>query len=164
MTDRSRLGCRTAASASARGLVGAPCQGPFRPDCFDYRRAVAWNALAPDLWRRAIIYPRRTPAGRAGLIVRQFGFEGHAATTSRRYPTTFRALRAARRAWTAIRRHGPTVALEREGRVVPPTAWSRWRRGSTPARGYTKTPAAACMAAQVREARRLAHEELNGVA
>jgi hypothetical protein len=32
---------------------------PLCPDCFDYRGAVLWNALAPELWRRtAIQIPR----------------------------------------------------------------------------------------------------------
>lgn len=32
---------------------------PLCPDCYDYDRAVVWNALAPELWRRTTIYARR---------------------------------------------------------------------------------------------------------
>jgi hypothetical protein len=48
------------------------------------------------------------------------GFGGHFLTKSRRYSTTFRALRAARRAWTAISRHGPGAALGCDGHPLLP--------------------------------------------
>jgi Replication initiator protein, pSAM2 len=45
------------------GALGTPLCG----DCYDYRRAVVWNALAPELWRRTTIYLRRAVAWAAGL-------------------------------------------------------------------------------------------------
>ena len=61
----------------------------------------------------------------------------HCLTKRHRYSATVAALRAARRAWTAIRRHGPTVLLDRDGRLLPPEGVvlvADWRyRG----RGYT---------------------------
>lgn len=40
---------------------------PICVDCFDYRRAVLWNARAPELWRRTTIYIKRALARRCGL-------------------------------------------------------------------------------------------------
>lgn len=40
---------------------------PLCPDCFDYRGAVIWNALAPELWRRTTIGIRRQLASAAGI-------------------------------------------------------------------------------------------------
>jgi hypothetical protein len=48
---------------------------------------------------------------------------GDGATASpkrHRYSATVAALRAARRTWTAIRRHGPTVLLDCDGWLLPP--------------------------------------------
>jgi hypothetical protein len=39
------------------------------PDCYDYQRAVIWNALAPVLWRRTTIYLRRALARLSGRTV-----------------------------------------------------------------------------------------------
>ncbi len=40
---------------------------PICPDCFDYRSAVVWNALAGELWRRTTIAARRSLARAAGI-------------------------------------------------------------------------------------------------
>jgi hypothetical protein len=95
------------------------------------------------------------------------GYGGHFVTKSRRYSTSFAALRAARRAWTARRHHGPTVQLDRDGRLQPPEGSvliADWRyQGS----GYTTFGdewLARSMAAQARDMRRLAREELSSVA
>jgi hypothetical protein len=107
----------------------------------------------------------------AGLGLRRWahmlGFGGHCTTKSRRYSTTFAALRAARRAWSARRRHGPTVALDPHGRLLPPPGFvvdAVWRYAG---RGYTTVAdawLAASMAADHQEARRIAREELSRVA
>jgi hypothetical protein len=92
------------------------------------------------------------------------GFGGHCTTKSRRYAVTFAALRAARRAWTARRRHGPDVALDRHGRLASPPGVvvdAAWQYAG---RGYTTSAdawLAACMAADHQQARRLAREELS---
>jgi hypothetical protein len=95
------------------------------------------------------------------------GYGGHCLTKSRRYSTTMRALRAARRAWIAIRRHGPTVALDGDGRLLPPAGMVTVSSWEYAGRGYT-TPAdawlAATMAADHQQARQLAREELGRVA
>ena len=44
---------------------------PLCPDCFDYERAVLWNALAPELWRRTAIQIPRELARLAGLSHRE---------------------------------------------------------------------------------------------
>jgi len=68
------------------------------------------------------------------------GYGGHCFTKSHRYSTTFRALRAARRAWTAIRRrHGPTVALDCDGRLLPPAGMGSVAGWEYAGRGYTTT-------------------------
>jgi len=78
-----------------------------------------------------------------------------------------RALRAARRAWTARRRHGPTVQLDPDGRLLPPrgmVAVTGWQYAG---RGYTTAAdawLAWSMAADHQQARRLAREELSRVA
>ena len=40
---------------------------PICPDCFDYRSAVVWNALAGELWRRTTIAARRSLARAASI-------------------------------------------------------------------------------------------------
>ena len=40
---------------------------PLCPECFDYVRAVIWNALAPELWRRTAIRFPRELARRLGI-------------------------------------------------------------------------------------------------
>jgi len=57
-----------------RHIGGDPALGtPLCPDCYDYPRAVLWNALAPQLWRRTTIYLRRTLARQAGLFAAEAG-------------------------------------------------------------------------------------------
>jgi hypothetical protein len=107
----------------------------------------------------------------AGLRLRRWahmlGFGGHCTTKSRRYSVTFAVLRAARRAWNARRRHGPTMQLDPHGRLLPPAGLvidAGWRYAG---RGYTTFAdawLAAGMAADHQQARRLACEELNRVA
>jgi hypothetical protein len=95
------------------------------------------------------------------------GYRGHFLTKSRCYSTTFRALRAARRFWTARRRQGPTVPLDQDGRLLPRegavlvAAWEYQGRGySTAADAWL----AGCIGRQHREMRRVAREELSAVA
>jgi hypothetical protein len=53
---------------TTRHLPGDPALGvPICADCYDYQRAVVWNALAPALWKRTTIYLRRALARLAGL-------------------------------------------------------------------------------------------------
>jgi hypothetical protein len=111
-----------------------------------------------------------TPAG-ARLKLRRWahmlGYGGHCTTKSRHYSTTMRALRAARRAFTARRHHGPTVQLDHDGRLLPPrgmVAVTGWQYAG---RGYTTAAdawLAASMTADHQQARRLAREELSRVA
>jgi hypothetical protein len=95
------------------------------------------------------------------------GYGGHCLTKSRHYSTTFAALRAARRAWTARRRHGPTVAIDRDGRLLLPSGMVTVAGWEYAGRGYS-TPADAwlawSMAADHQQARQLAREELTRVA
>jgi len=110
-------------------------------------------------------------AGLAGLGLRRWahmlGYGGHFTTKSRRYSTTFRALRAARRAWVARHRYGPAVALDQDGYLLPRpgmVALGFWRYAGL---GYTTAGdawLAVQMAAQAREMRRVAREELRGAA
>ena len=44
---------------------------PICPLCFDYDRAVLWNAVAPELWRRTTIAIRRQLAMLGGVPVRK---------------------------------------------------------------------------------------------
>ena len=44
---------------------------PLCPDCFDYERAVIWNALAPELWRRTAIQIPRELARIRGISQRR---------------------------------------------------------------------------------------------
>ena len=107
----------------------------------------------------------------AGLGLRRWahmlGYGGHCLTKSSHYSTTIAALRAARRAWTARRHHGPAVPLDGDGRPLPPAgmvAVADWQYAGC---GYT-TPADAwlawSMATDHQHARQLAREELTGVA
>jgi hypothetical protein len=95
------------------------------------------------------------------------GYGGHCLTKSGHYSTTFAALRATRRAWTARRRHGPTVALDGGGRLVPPAGMVAVAGWECAGRGYT-TGADAwlawSMATDHHQARQLAREELRRVA
>jgi hypothetical protein len=59
---------------AARHLPGDPTIGtPICADCYDYQRAVVWNALAPALWKRTTIYLRRALARLAGLSAAEAG-------------------------------------------------------------------------------------------
>jgi hypothetical protein len=95
------------------------------------------------------------------------GYRGHFLTKSRRYSTTFRALRAARRAWTAVWRHGPRVVLDQDGRVLPPEGsvviadWEYHGRGYST---FADAWLARSLGEQAREMRRVAREELSAVA
>jgi hypothetical protein len=95
------------------------------------------------------------------------GYRGHCTTKSRHYSTTFRALRAARRAWAAVRHHGPTVQLDLDGRPLPPPGTVTVAAWTYAGRGYA-TPADALLARslahQHQEVRRVAREELTAVA
>jgi len=103
----------------------------------------------------------------AGLGLRRWahilGYRGHFLTRSRRYSTTFRALRAARRAWTAKQRYGPGVALDRDGRLLPPEGTVELSSLAYAGMGYT-TAGDAWLAWSMhqiaREQRRAAQEEL----
>jgi hypothetical protein len=68
------------------------------------------------------------------------GFGGHWTTKSRRYSVTFAALRAARRAWSARRRHGTAVRLDQDGRLLPRPASPSTPSGSTPAAATPPPP------------------------
>jgi hypothetical protein len=89
------------------------------------------------------------------------GFRGHWCTKSRRWSTTFRALRAARQAWRLAKIHGgtrmdPWDRPMTEGLTVRIGSWTY--AGS----GYRTTGdgwLAASAAARAKEARRLAREE-----
>jgi len=107
----------------------------------------------------------------AGLGLRKWshmlGYRGHFTTKSRAYSITFRALRAVRRAWVARQRHGPMVALDRDGYLLPPAGQVSVKAWQYQGRGYATTGdafLAASMAASAREMRRVAREELTAVA
>jgi hypothetical protein len=54
-------------SCWAHHAPGDPKLGqPLCPDCYDYERAVLWNATCPELWRRTTIYVFRELARLAG--------------------------------------------------------------------------------------------------
>jgi hypothetical protein len=94
------------------------------------------------------------------------GYGGHCLTKSQSYSTTFHDLRAARRTWAARRRHGPTVALDRDGRLLPPAGMITVAGWEYAGRGYTTAAdawLAAFMAADHHHARQLAREELSRV-
>jgi hypothetical protein len=48
---------------------------PLCPDCYDYTGHVLFNALAPELWRRFVIYLPRKLARLAGITQHQLGHE-----------------------------------------------------------------------------------------
>jgi hypothetical protein len=84
-----------------------------------------------------------------------FGYRGHFATKSRRYSTTMRVLRAARRDW--VRRQQPTARRETDGTVITVTDL-RWA-----GQGWRTTGdafLALSAAARAREQRRIAREEM----
>jgi hypothetical protein len=107
----------------------------------------------------------------AGLSLRRWahmlGYRGHFLTRSRRYSTTFRALRAARRAWTARQRYGADVLLDPDGRVLPPEGTVAVSSLAYAGLGYTTAGdawLAWSMLQDARERRRVAREELREVA
>ena len=66
-----RLGCWTKHAED-----DDPCLGePLCRRCFDYERAVLWNALAPELWRRTAIAIRRQLARVCGMTQKEM--HGH---------------------------------------------------------------------------------------
>ncbi len=96
-----------------------------------------------------------------------FGYGGHFATKSRRYSTTFRDLRAARRAHATGRHHGPAVQLDRDGRVLPPPGVEAVAAWAYAGRGYATLGdawLAQSLGHQHRQMRRVAREELSAVA
>lgn len=84
-----------------------------------------------------------------------FGYRGHFATKSRRYSTTMRILRAARRDW--VRRQQPTTWRESDGTVITITDM-RWAGQGWRTTGDALLALSA--AARAREQRRIAREEL----
>jgi hypothetical protein len=95
------------------------------------------------------------------------GFGGHCTTKSRRYSVIFASLRAARRAWSARRRHGPTVPLDPHGQPLPPAgmvAVAGWEYAGRGYRTLADAWLAASMATDHQEARQLAREEPKRVA
>jgi hypothetical protein len=68
------------------------------------------------------------------------GYGGYCLTKSHHYSTTIRARRAARRAYIARRRHGPTVALDADGRLLPPAGMVTVAGWEYAGRGYTPPP------------------------
>jgi hypothetical protein len=80
-----RLGCRPRRDAHHRRCphgrdLSCPCHHhendprlgtPLCPDCYDYMGHVLFNALAPELWRRFVIYLPRQLARLAGITQRQ---------------------------------------------------------------------------------------------
>ena len=94
-----------------------------------------------------------------------FGFGGHWSTKSRRYSTTFKALRQARRDYARARRHGGT-ALDAWGRPVGHRATQpagSWRFCGTGHRTNGDAWLAASAAARAREQRRIAKHEVYGM-
>jgi hypothetical protein len=74
---------------------------------------------------------------------------------------------AVRRAWAAMRYHGPGVALDRDGRPLPPPGTVTVAAWSYAGRGYTTIAdalLARSLAQQHREMRCVAREELTAVA
>jgi len=91
------------------------------------------------------------------------GFGGHTITKSRRYSTSFQALQAARRAWTARRLHGPAVPLDQNGRLLPPAGMVALASWQYAGRGYRTSSDAWLvwsMAEDARHSRRIAWEEV----
>jgi hypothetical protein len=85
------------------------------------------------------------------------GFRGHWSTKSRRYSTTFTALRRARVEHVKRRLHDPWGRPASEGAVV---AFGDWRYAGRGYRTAGDAWLAASAAAQARERRRIAREEL----
>jgi hypothetical protein len=108
------------ARCGLRHLPGDPLVGtPICGDCYDYRQAVVWNALAPELWRRTTIYLRRTLARAAGLT---------AAECNRLLSPAYAKV-AENQARGAIHLHAiirldAAPPADDPGRLAPPPAWA----------------------------------------
>jgi hypothetical protein len=85
---------------------------PLCPDCLDYERAVIWNALAPELWRRTAIQIRRELARILGISQRR---------VRKRVRVSFAKVAEGRRG----REPAPDPASGRVGAVA--RAVARWR-------------------------------------
>jgi Replication initiator protein, pSAM2 len=86
----------------------------------------------------------------------QFGFGGHCFTKSRRFSTTFKALREARAAYAATRSTPASAAAKSDHNLVRVTAW-RYAGRDYPRAGDALL--AASSHARAREHRRVAREE-----
>ena len=124
---------------------------------------------APEHVRRlaAACWLLGSRADLAGLRLRRrgylLGFGGHTITKSRRYSTSFAALRAARRAWTARRLHGAAVPLDQDGRLLPPAGMVGVASWQYAGRGYRTTAdawLAWSMAEDARHSHRIAWQEM----
>jgi len=107
----------------------------------------------------------------AGLGLRRWahmlGYRGHFLTRSRRYSTTFRELRGARRSWSNLRRYGPAVRLDRDGRLLPPDGVEAVASLMYEGMGYTTSGdawLAWSMGEEAREQRRAARDDSAGAA
>jgi hypothetical protein len=107
----------------------------------------------------------------AGLGLRRWahmlGYRGHFLTRSRRYSTTFRELRGARRAWSNLQRHGSDVRLDRDGRLLPPDGVEAVASLMYEGMGYSTTGdawLAWSMGEEAREQRRAARDDSAGAA
>jgi hypothetical protein len=107
----------------------------------------------------------------AGLGLRRWahmlGYRGHFLTRSRRYSTTFRALRGARRAWASQHRYGPGAVLDRDGWPALPERTLVLSSLAYAGTGYTTAGdawLAWSMGESARDMRRVAREELGAVA
>ncbi len=154
------------ATKATEGLAGVALDRPIRS-----ARDLARRAL-PEHVRRLVEAAWRL-GGRpelAGLRLRawahQLGYGGHCTTKSRRYSTTFTALRRARHEHARRRAFGGTPLdawgrPEHEKAAVQVTGWTYAGRGySTLADAWL----ARCMLDSAREQRRIAREELRAVA
>jgi hypothetical protein len=123
------------------------------------QRAVYATGQPPGAADRRVPPPRGHPTRGLPALRRwahMLGYRGHFATKSRRYSTTLRVLRAARRDW--VRRQQPTAKARRAtGHVVTITDL-QWA-----GRGWRTTGdalLALSAAARAREQRRIAREEM----
>jgi Replication initiator protein, pSAM2 len=95
------------------------------------------------------------------------GYRGHFLTRSRRYSTTFRELRGARRSWSNVRRYGPAARLDRDGRLLPPDGVEAVASLMYEGMGYTTAGdawLAWSMDQDAREQRRAARDDSAGTA
>ena len=136
---------RAARRSSSSSTAASACTWPTSP-----------RSARPK--RRARRRDRRDP--RLGACAHAFGYRGHCLTKSRRYSTTFKALRAAREAWVHEQILARSTRRRRSARS--PTAEERapWRSSVDGVGHVTAADAylAASAAARAREQRRLARE------